>query len=58
MIIQAQAVEINRPALIVLFNSAEVARSRPFGRGLLRSLPTYRVDYTADDDAWWGIMPV
>lgn len=36
----------------VLFDGGTRRRSPYFGRGILRSLPTYRTAYTAADAAW------
>lgn len=39
--------------MITLFDATRpVKTSRRFGAGLLRSLPTYRANFTAEDDAW------
>jgi hypothetical protein len=27
---------------------------KPFGAGILRSLPTYRLDCTFEDESWWA----
>lgn len=39
---------------MTIFDSAAVSvkPAKPFGKGLLRSLPSYRRDHTASDDAW------
>jgi hypothetical protein len=43
---------LSRP---VVKPSRRTARpSAPFGAGLLRSLPSYRADHSADDAAWWA----
>lgn len=34
---------------------APVKSGRRFGRGLLRSLPAYRADHTAADEAWLAL---
>lgn len=39
--------------MTILFDaSAPVKSIRPFGRGLLASLPTYLASHTAADEAW------
>ena len=39
--------------MTILFDATRPVKStRLFGAGLLRSLPTYRVSYMADDEAW------
>lgn len=42
------AVEVRKPAT----TPTRHART-PFGFGVLRSLPNYRLDCTLSDDAWW-----
>jgi hypothetical protein len=39
--------------MTILFDATRPAKStRPFGTGLIRSLPTYWADHTAEDAAW------
>ncbi len=53
MNLTAAPAQVN-PAAIVLFDSADRRTPRPFGRGLSRSLPTHRLEYSAADSAWWA----
>lgn len=32
----------------------EAFRARPFGQGILRSLPAHRLDCTISDHEWWA----
>lgn len=54
MITMNQAQPAVKPAAVVLFDSASRRQPRPFGKGLLRSLPTHRVDYSAADAREWA----
>lgn len=41
--------------MTILFDAAApVKPARRFGAGLLATYPTHRVDYSADDAAWWA----
>jgi hypothetical protein len=44
-----------RPMSVAYTTIARPAtRRRPFGQGLLRSLPSYRAPFTMDDARWWA----
>lgn len=34
-------------------NTPRANRTRRFGEGILATRPTYRLDCTLEDDAWW-----
>lgn len=42
--------------MTTLYDSGLKVKSARFGRGILRSLPTYRAPYTASDAAQWAAM--
>ena len=43
--------------MTILFDATRTVKpARPFGRGILRSLPTYRAPYTAAEASMWAAM--
>lgn len=54
MMIHPAAAEV-KPAAVLLFDSSRLAARKPFGRGVLASMPAFRATTrTVSDEAWWA----